>query len=232
MIVEPVQGYGGISPLLHGYIGGAAERVRGHGGVLIIDEVQAGFGRTGDNFWSFEAHDVVPEIVVMAKGISNGFPLGALVAQRHVAEAMAEKFLFHTYGANPVSCAAGRAVLKIIERDGVQENARVVGAALLEGLRGLQDRYDVIGDVRGLGLMLAIELVTDRRTKEPAAAITADVFEEAITADVFEETRYEGLVVSKSGPHRNVLRIVPPCVCRLTTSKPWSTVCTRPSEPR
>jgi alanine-glyoxylate transaminase/(R)-3-amino-2-methylpropionate-pyruvate transaminase len=201
MIIEPVQGYGGIVPMPEGYIAGAFERVRARGGVGIIDEVQSGVGRTGDHFWAFEGHGVVPDIVVMAKGIGNGVPLGAVVARREIAECMAEKFLFHTYGANPVACAAGRAVLRVIRAEGLQENARKVGSALKARLVALQQRYAVIGDVRGAGLMLAIELVKDRGTKEP---------DPETTARVFEETRYQGLVVSKSGPHRSVLRMVPP----------------------
>ncbi len=201
MIIEPVQGYGGIVEMPPGYISGAFERVRAAGGLGIIDEVQSGFARTGDHFWAFEADGVVPDIVVMAKGIGNGIPLGAVVARREVAECMADKFLFHTYGSNPVACAAGRAVLNVIREDGLQENARVVGAALKVGLEDLQRRYPIIGDVRGVGLMLAVELVEDRITKAPATAATAAIF---------EETRRQGLVVSKSGPHRSILRMVPP----------------------
>ena len=201
MIIEPVQGYGGIVEIPEGYISGAFERVREKGGLGIIDEVQSGLGRTGDRFWAFEAHGVVPDIVVMAKGIGNGIPLGAVVAKREVAACMAEKFLFHTYGANPVACAAGRAVLQVIRKENLQENAREVGAALRSRLEALQQKYRVIGDVRGKGLMLAIELVKDRATKEP---------DPETTARVFEETRRQGLVVSKSGPHRSVLRMVPP----------------------
>lgn len=201
IIIEPVQGYGGIVPMPDGYIAGAAERVRAKGGVLVVDEVQSGVGRTGDSFWAFESHGVIPEIVVLAKGIGNGFPLGAVVAQRHVAEAMAEKFLFHTYGANPVCCAAGRAVLGVHAEEGLQENAKRVGTVLLERLWDLQQKHAAIGDVRGRGLMLAIELVKDRRTKEPDPETTAALFEKA---------RLQGLVLSKSGPHRSVLRMVPP----------------------
>ena len=201
MIIEPVQGYGGIVPMPEGYISGAFERVRAAGGLGIIDEVQSGMGRTGANFWSFEGHDVVPDIVIMAKGIGNGIPLGAVVARREIAEPMADKFLFHTYGANPVATAAGRAVLRAMEEDGLQENARKVGAALKARLVDLQQKYEVIGDVRGEGLMLAIELVKDRRTKEPDADTTAAVF---------EETRKHGLIASKSGPHRSVIRMCPP----------------------
>ncbi|MFE0018047.1 aspartate aminotransferase family protein [Mesorhizobium sp. NPDC059054] len=201
MIIEPVQGYGGIVPIPEGYIAGAFERVRAAGGLCIIDEVQAGVGRTGDAFWSFESHGVVPDIVVVAKGVGNGIPLGAVIARRDVAESMADKFLFHTYGANPVACAAGRAVLKVMQEERLQENAKAVGGALKARLDELKERYPIIGDVRGRGLMLAIELVRDRATKDPAP-------EETLA--VFEETRRNGLVASRSGPYRNVIRMCPP----------------------
>ena len=201
LIVEPIQGYGGIVELPAGYLKAATEKVRARGGVLIVDEVQSGFGRTGDSFWAFEAHDVLPEIVVLAKGIGNGYPLGAVVAQRHVAESLAKKFFFNTYGANPMACAAGRAVLQVIAEEGLQHNAQVVGAALHGVLKKLQTRHEIIGDVRGRGLMQAIELVSDRRSKAPATAETAEIF---------ERTREQGLVVSKSGANKNILRMVPP----------------------
>lgn len=201
MLVESVQGYGGIIEMPPGYMSGAAERVRAAGGLYIADEVQSGFGRTGDTMWGFEADGVVPDIVVMAKGIGNGFPLGAVVARKQIAAPMADKFMFHTYGANPTSCAAGRAVLQVIAEDKVQENAKTVGAALLARLQELKDKHAAIGDVRGRGLMLAIEMVRNRRTKEPDADVTAAVF---------EKTRDFGLILSKSGPHRSCLRMVPP----------------------
>lgn len=201
MIIEPIQGYGGIVSMPEGYIAGAFERVRARGGLCVIDEVQSGYARTGDNFWAFEAHGVVPDIVVTAKGIGNGYPLAAVIAKRDVAEALAEKFYFNTYGGNPVSCAAGRAVLKIIARERLQDNARTVGAEMLRVLKDLQHKHQIIGDVRGHGLMMAIELVKDRGTKAPAT-------EE--TAAIFEASRDQGLVLSKSGPHRSVLRMVPP----------------------
>jgi alanine-glyoxylate transaminase/(R)-3-amino-2-methylpropionate-pyruvate transaminase len=201
MIVEPVQGYGGIIDMPKGYLEGAAERVRAAGGVFIVDEVQSGFARTGDNMWGFEREDVIPDIVVMAKGIGNGFPLGAVLAKKHIAEPMADKFLFHTYGANPTCCAAGRVVLQVIREERMQQNVQNVGAALLTRLRNLQEKHPAIGDVRGRGLMLAIELVKDRKTKEP---------DPDATFHVFEESRKSGLILSKSGPHRSVLRMVPP----------------------
>ena len=201
MLIESVQGYGGIIEMPPGYMSGAAERVRAAGGLYIADEVQSGFGRTGDHMWGFEADSVIPDIVVMAKGIGNGFPLGAVVAQRHIAAPMADKFMFHTYGANPTSCAAGRAVLEVIREDKVQQNAKEVGAALYQRLLDLKQRHDVIGDVRGRGLMLAIEMVKDRKTKEP---------DRDITAAVFENCRDSGLILSKSGPTQSTLRMVPP----------------------
>lgn len=201
LIVEPVQGYGGIIELPDGYLKHAAQRVRDHGGIVIADEVQSGFGRTGDSFWAFEKHGVTPEIVVMAKGIGNGFPLGAVVAQREIAESLAGKFYFNTYGANPVSCAAGRAVLQVIDEEGLQANAAAVGAELRKMLERLHQKYEIVGDVRGRGLMLAMELVKDRRSKAPATTETADIF---------EKTREHGLVVSKSGASGNILRMVPP----------------------
>ena len=201
LLVEPIQGYGGIVELPPGYLRAAAAKVRAAGGILIVDEVQSGFGRTGDSYWAFEHHDVMPEVVVMAKGIGNGFPLGAVVAQRHVADSLQGKFFFNTYGASPMACAAGRAVLQVIDDEGLQHNARRVGQALRTVLDDLQRRHPVIGEVRGRGLMQAIELVTDRSSKTPATAETAEIF---------ERTREHGLVVSKSGAHKNVLRMVPP----------------------
>ncbi len=201
MLVESVQGYGGIISMPKGYMKGAAERVRAAGGLYIADEVQAGFGRTGDHMWGFEADGIVPDIIVMAKGMGNGFPIGAVVTHRKFAEPMAEKFMFHTYGANPTSCAAARAVLKVLHRDKVQENAKLVGDALIERLLDLKERHHAIGDVRGRGLMLAIEMVKDRGTREP---------DRDVTAAVFENCRDSGLILSKSGPHQSVLRMVPP----------------------
>lgn len=201
MFIEPVQGYGGIVEMPPGYLSGAAERVRAAGGLYVADEVQSGFGRTGDHMWAFEADEAIPDIVVMAKGIGNGFPLGAVVARKEVAAPMAEKFMFHTYGANPTSCAAGRAVLEVIAESRLQQNAKAVGGALLARLRDLQQKHAVIGDVRGRGLMQAIELVSDRKTREP---------DKEATAAVFEACRDARLILSKSGPHQSVLRMVPP----------------------
>ncbi|MEI4472463.1 aspartate aminotransferase family protein [Frigidibacter sp. MR17.24] len=200
-LIETVQGYGGIIPMPEGYLSRVARMVRKAGGLLILDEVQSGFCKTGQGMWGFEAHDVVPDIVVMAKGIGNGIPLAAVVVRKEIAEAMAGKYVFHTYGSNPIACAAGRAVLQVIREENLLENVRVVGDALREKLLWLQSRHEVIGDVRGMGFMQAMELVKDRDTKEPAP-------EE--TARVFARTREQGLIMSKSGNFGNIIRMVPP----------------------
>lgn len=211
MLIEPVQGYGGIIPMPHGYMKGAFERIRSAGGLCIVDEVQSGFGKTGDAMWGFEMHDTVPDIVVMAKGMGNGIPIGAVVAKREIADAMGGKFLFHTYGANPVACAAARAVLQVIVEENLIENARVVGASLHDGLLQLKDEFNIVGDVRGRGFMQAVELVKDRITKEPAVDETAWIF---------EKTREHGLIVSKSGYFKNVLRMVPPLCLSMEDVEP------------
>lgn len=200
-IAEPIQGFGGVLPLPMGYLKGAFERVRAAGGVCIIDEVQTGFARMGDDYWGFMAHDVTPDIIVMAKGIGNGYPLAAVVAKREVADAMAQKKFFNTYGANPVACAAGRAVLRAIEDDGLMENAKKVGALLKEKLATVQDKHSVIGDFRGRGLMQGVECVKDRTTKEPA---------DEAAAKIVETAKDKGLIMGRGGVHGNILRINPP----------------------
>ncbi|MEL6376956.1 MAG: aminotransferase class III-fold pyridoxal phosphate-dependent enzyme, partial [Pseudomonadota bacterium] len=140
-------------------------------------------------------------IVVMAKGLGNGFPIGAVVARKAVAEPMVERFMFHTYGANPTCAAAARAVLAVLKDESLQQNAQQVGSELLLRLADLQKRHEAIGDVRGKGLMIAIEIVSDRARKTP---------DKETTSAVFEACREQGLVLSKSGPNQSVLRMVPP----------------------
>ncbi len=137
MIVEPIQGYGGIVEMPPGYLAGAAERVRAAGGLLVVDEVQTGFGRTGAHFWGFEAHGVVPDVIVMSKGIGNGFPIAAMVTRREIAASMTQRMFFNTYGSNPVSCAAARAVLRAIDDDGVAAERGDRRRRLPAGLRGV-----------------------------------------------------------------------------------------------
>ena len=152
-------------------------------------------------FISAQWHDVIPDIVVMGKGMGNGYPLSAVVVKREIAEAMVHKKFFNTYGSNPISCAAGRAVLRAIDEDHTQSNAKEVGDYAKEKLEALKAKYDVIGDVRGRGLMLGVELVKDRNTKEPAD-------EEA--GRVSETAKENGVIIGKGGALGNVLRINPP----------------------
>jgi alanine-glyoxylate transaminase / (R)-3-amino-2-methylpropionate-pyruvate transaminase len=200
-IAEPIQGVGGTTFGDPSYLKEAYGIIREHEGLCISDEVQTGFGRTGDHFWGFQHSDVVPDIVTMAKGIGNGVPLAAVTTRREIAKAFTGRLHFNTYGGNPVSMAAGLAVMDVIEEEGLQENSRIVGARLLEGLRSLMDRHELIGDVRGQGLMLGIELVTDRETKAPA---------KEATALILEECREHGVLIGKGGLYGNALRIKPP----------------------
>lgn len=200
-IAEPIQGVGGATYGARNYLTEAYAIVREHGGLCIADEVQTGFGRTGDHYWGFQNFDVVPDIVVMAKGIGNGVPLAAVTTTAEIAQALTQRVHFNTFGGNPVCMAAGSAVLDVIDEDGLQENSRVVGARLKSGLKKLMDTHRLIGDVRGMGLMLGVELVRDRSTKEPAKAETLQVLEQA---------REMGVLIGKGGIDGNVIRIKPP----------------------
>jgi alanine-glyoxylate transaminase/(R)-3-amino-2-methylpropionate-pyruvate transaminase len=175
--------------------------VRQAGGLFICDEVQTGFGRTGEGWWGFEQDDAVPDIIVMSKGIGNGFPIAAMVLRRDVAESMSQRKFFNTYGSNPMACAAGRAVLRVIEEDGLIANAKTVGARVGAALDWAAATHECIGSVRGKGLMRGIELVGDPATRAPA---------DGIAARVQEKLRENGVIVGRSGQYRNVLRINPP----------------------
>ena len=200
-IAEPIQGVGGATSGAPNYLKEAYAAVREHGGLCIADEVQTGFGRTGGHYWGFQHSDVVPDLVVMAKGIGNGVPLAAVTTRREIAEALTQRIHFNTYGGNPVCMAAGLAVLDAIDEDGLQENSRIVGGRLKAGLTRLMVDHPLIGDVRGMGLMLGVELVRDRTTKAPAKAETLQLLEEA---------RTRGVLIGKGGIDGNVLRIKPP----------------------
>jgi len=200
-IAEPIQGVGGVTRGAANYFGEAYAIVREYGGLCIADEVQTGFGRTGEHYWGFQNYGVIPDIVTMAKGIGNGVPLAAVTTRREIAQALTSRIHFNTFGGNPVSMAAGLAVLEVIDEDGLQENARRVGSRLLHGLRRLESGHDLIGDVRGMGLMLGVELVTDRGTRAPAGSETLEVLQAA---------REMGVLMGKGGLDGNVLRIKPP----------------------
>ena len=200
-IAEPIQGAGGVTHGAPNYLKEVYAIIREHGGLCIADEVQTGFGRTGDHYWGFENFGVVPDMVTMAKGIGNGIPLAAVTTRMDVARALAQKIHFNTFGGNPVSMVAGLAVLDVIEEEHLQRNAKVLGERFKSGLGKLARSHQLIGDVRGMGLMLGVELVRDRRTKEPA---------KQETADLLEALREMSVLVGKGGLNGNVLRIKPP----------------------
>ncbi|KAK3147300.1 hypothetical protein QOZ80_3BG0280680 [Eleusine coracana subsp. coracana] len=200
-ISEAIQGVGGIVELSPGYLPLAYETVRKAGGLCIADEVQAGFARVGSHFWGFETHGVVPDIVTMAKGIGNGIPLGAVVTTPEIARVLTRRCYFNTFGGNPLCTAGGLAVLRVLDKERLQENAFVVGSYLKDSLRGLQEKHDIIGDVRGTGFMLGVELVTDRQLKTPAR-------DEICRA--MEHMKDMGVLVGKGGFYGNVFRITPP----------------------
>ncbi len=203
-IAESLIGCGGQIVLPDGYLEAAYRAVRSAGGVCIADEVQVGFGRVGSHMWGFETQAVVPDIVTLGKPIGNGHPLAAVITTPEIARSFATGMeYFNTFGGNPVSCAIGCAVLDVIEREQLQLRAAEVGAALMAGLRRLQGAHDLIGDVRGLGLFVGVELVRDHQTLTPAGR----------EADrILEAMRERGFLLSTDGPDHNVLKIKPPLV--------------------
>lgn len=206
-ICESMLGCGGQIILPEGYLEAAFGHVRCAGGVCIADEVQVGFGRAGTHFWAFETQAVVPDIVTLGKPMGNGHPVAAVVTTPAIAAAFHNGMeYFNTYGGNPVSCAVGLAVLDVIESEKLQQNARQVGAYLLERLSALKPKSPLIGDVRGLGLYLGVELVTDHDTLAPAA-------EQA--AYICNRIKDYGFLISTDGPLHNVLKLKPPLIFSL-----------------
>lgn len=200
-IAESIQGVGGTVVYPEGYLQKVSQYVHEADGLFIADEVQTGFCRTGKGFWGFELHDIKPDIITLAKGIGNGVPLAAVVTTPEIAQTFTQKIHFNTFAGNPVSCAAGKAVLETIERENIQQNCCLVGDYLLKNLQQLQDKYESIGDVRGSGLMIGVDLVKNRQTKEP---------DSELAAKIHERSKDLGLLIGKGGLHRNILRIKPP----------------------
>ena len=200
-IAESIQGVGGCVVFPDNYLKHAYEHVRAAGGVCIADEVQTGFARTGTHYWGFETQGVVPDIVTMAKGIGDGAPLGAVVTTAKIAATIAQRTHFNTFGGNPVVCAQGAAVLEVIEREKLQANALRIGNQILAGLEALKAKHSLVGDVRGKGLLLGIELVKDRATKEPATGECAQLL---------ESCRDMGLLLGKGGLYGQTIRFSPP----------------------
>lgn len=203
-ICETLLGVGGQIPLPKNYLNEVYGYIKAAGGLCIADEVQVGFGRVGSKFWGFELQDCLPDIVVLGKPIGNGHPLAAVVTTQEIADKFNNGMeYFNTFGGNPVSMATGLSVLNVIEEEELQNNALEVGNVLLEGMRKLMDKYEIIGDVRGHGLFVGAELVRDRVTLEPAIT-EIDI--------VVEKLKYRGFLISTDGPLYNVLKIKPPLV--------------------
>lgn len=201
-ICEVVPSVGGQIFFPDDYLGRAYENVRNAGGLCIADEVQTGFGRIGTHMWAFEKFNVTPDIVILGKPIGNGHPLAAVITTQKIADTFNNGMeFFSTFGGNPVSAAAGKAMLEVLEKENLMQNALNVGNYLLERLRPLVDKYEIVGDVRGSGLFLGVELVKDRKTLEPAA-------EEA--SFVSNRLREKAILLGTDGPFHNVVKIRPP----------------------
>jgi len=203
-VIDTIISSSGVVAPPAGYLSRVAEIVRDAGALFVADEVQPGFGRTGRHFWGFEADGVAPDIVTMGKPMGNGHPLSAVVTRRDLVDRFSGfGRYFNTFGGNPVSCAAGLAVLDIIDSENLQQNALEVGQHLIDGLWKLADDHLCIGDVRGTGLFLAVELVTDRDERTPATELTSRVV---------NDLRDRGVLTGAIGPDANILKLRCPMV--------------------
>jgi len=201
-LCEPLLGCGGQIIPPKGYLRESFHHIRSAGGLCVVDEIQVGMGRVGSHMWAFETQDVIPDIVTIGKPIGNGHPLGAVVMTPEIARSFDNGMeFFSSFGGNPVSIAVGMAVLDVIEEEQLLERATRVGRYLTEGFNALSEHHPEIGDVRGLGLFIGVELVRDRETLIPAT-------EE--TAQLIELVRADGILLSAEGPYHNVLKIKPP----------------------
>ncbi|MEO6782748.1 MAG: aminotransferase class III-fold pyridoxal phosphate-dependent enzyme, partial [Bradyrhizobium sp.] len=204
LLVDSIFASDGIFSDPAGFLAPAVAEIRKAGGVLIADEVQPGFGRTGEGMWGFVRHGLIPDIVTLGKPMGNGHPIAGMVAKPEILEVFGKHTrYFNTFGGNPVSCAAGMAVLDVIAREDLVANAKIVGAYLRDGLRALATQHDLIGDVRGAGLFVGVELVADRATRRPATVETSRLV---------NGLRDRRVLISACGPHANVLKIRPPLV--------------------
>lgn len=211
---ESIQGVGGSVQFPKGYIKEAAQLVRENGGLMISDEVQTGFGRTGDHFWGFEGHEIVPDIVTMAKGIGNGYPLAAVVTTPKIAEALNAASHFNTFGGNPIASTVGITVLDIIEEEKLQQNSKAIGTNFLKQLSQLREEYPkTIGDVRGKGLMIGVELVKNGTT------------EPLLDKQIYDVLKDKGVIMGQGGAYGNVMRIKPPmCITQQDVDFTMSTL--------
>jgi 4-aminobutyrate aminotransferase-like enzyme len=203
-VIDTIISSGGVVRPPAGYLKTTADIIRAAGGLFVADEVQPGFGRTGKNFWGYEADAVEPDIVTMGKPMGNGHPIAAVVTRAELTRTFSRHdHYFNTFGGNPVSCAAALAVLDVIENENLKQNALEVGEHLVAGLQSLAARHDVIGDVRGNGLFIAVEFVRDRAARLPDAAVAGQVV---------NELRQRGVLTGAIGPDNNILKLRPPLV--------------------
>ena len=192
----------GVLPGEPGFLKPAIDVVHQNGGIFIADEVQPGFARTGEAFWGFARHDIVPDVVTTGKPMGNGIPVSGLFAKADVLAAFSDQIpYFNTFGGNPVAMAAAEAVLDVIRTEELQQHSLTVGNQLKDELNKLIDRYECVGDVRGAGLFIGFELVTDKESKAP---------NKALALDLIERLRDKGVLTSVAGPHGNVLKLRPP----------------------
>jgi len=202
-IVESMLSCAGQIPFPQGYLAKSFELIRSVGGLCIADEVQVGFGRLGSKMWAFEEHGVIPDIVVMGKPIGNGHPMAAVFTTKEIADSFKGMEFFSTFGGNPVSCAIGMAVLDVIEEKNLIENSKLMGELFIDGLTKLKNKYEIIGDIRGKGLFLGIELIKNRSSLEPAPK-EAELLVEGMLS--------KNILLSIDGPRKNVIKIKPPMV--------------------
>ncbi|XP_051845632.1 alanine--glyoxylate aminotransferase 2, mitochondrial [Antechinus flavipes] len=205
---EPIQGVNGVVQYPKGFLKEAFQMVRERGGVCIADEVQTGFGRLGTHFWGFQSHGIQPDIVTMAKGIANGFPMSAVVTTPEIADAFTKHLNhFNTFAGNPLAGVIGSAVLDAIKEDGLQENSQETGSYMLLKLAKLRDEFEIVGDVRGKGLMMGIEMVQDQDSRQPLSLKEVNL--------IHEDCKNMGLIVGRGGLFNQTFRIAPPmCITK------------------
>ena len=199
-IAEPIQGVGGFITPPKDYFKEVVSIIKSYGGLFICDEVQTGWGRTGEKMFGIEHWGVEPDIMVMAKGAANGAPVGITIATPEVADALKGSHI-STFGGNPVTATAVLATMDVIAKKNLAQNAKKMGDYLRSGLDEMKEKFPIIGEIRGMGLIQGVEVVKKKETKEPAADFVADIF---------EKTRQQGLLIGKGGLYGNVIRITPP----------------------
>ena len=202
-IIDTIVSSSGVVGAPSGYLKMVAKIIHDAGGLFVADEVQPGFGRTGETFWGFESDAFLPDIVTMGKPMGNGHPLAATIIKRNLVEKFAKKTgYFNTFGGNAVSCAAGMAVMDVIEQDNLQENALIIGKYLKEEIKSLANNYDLIGDVRGKGFFIAVEMISDCDMTPASEAASS----------IVQQLKESGVLTNTIGPHSNILKLRPPMI--------------------